>query len=122
MMENMTDWRTEARNIYSNDFKLHVVGLASQPGANVAQIARETIIWSLNGYASGRKKAAYHAVSPQRWHPLHHRCHCLLRGYLTWTAVHDGKIAITRSQLAKLLDKLDWRHPKTVHLNSLTML
>jgi transposase len=41
MMENMTDWRTEARNIYSNDFKLHVVGLASQPGANVAQIARE---------------------------------------------------------------------------------
>lgn len=42
MMENMTDWRTEARNIYSNEFKLHVVGLASQPGANVAQIARET--------------------------------------------------------------------------------
>lgn len=41
MMENMTDWRTEARNIYSNEFKLHVVGLASQPGANVAQIARE---------------------------------------------------------------------------------
>lgn len=42
MMENMTDWRTEARNIYSNEFKLHVVGLASKPGANVAQIARET--------------------------------------------------------------------------------
>ncbi|MEG0101889.1 MAG: transposase [Citrobacter sp.] len=41
-MENMTDWRTEARNIYSNEFKLHVVGLASKPGANVAQIARET--------------------------------------------------------------------------------
>ncbi|WP_447783692.1 transposase [Enterobacter asburiae] len=41
-MENMTDWRTKARNIYSNEFKLHVVGLASKPGANVAQIARET--------------------------------------------------------------------------------
>lgn len=37
-MKNITDWRTEARNIYSNEFKLHVVGLASQPGANVAHI------------------------------------------------------------------------------------
>ncbi|MFP1546793.1 IS66 family insertion sequence element accessory protein TnpB, partial [Klebsiella pneumoniae] len=34
----------------------------------------------------------------------------------------DGKIAITRSQLAMLLDKLDWRQPKISRLNSLTML
>ncbi|EJT9804487.1 IS66 family insertion sequence element accessory protein TnpB, partial [Escherichia coli] len=34
----------------------------------------------------------------------------------------DGKVSITRSQLAMLLDKLDWRQPKTFRLNSLTML
>ncbi|EEU9512707.1 hypothetical protein FWY33_26205 [Escherichia coli] len=32
------------------------------------------------------------------------------------------RISITRSQLAMLLDKLDWRQPKTSRLNSLTML
>ncbi|EMY8469597.1 IS66 family insertion sequence element accessory protein TnpB, partial [Escherichia coli] len=36
--------------------------------------------------------------------------------------VRDGKISITRSQLAMLLDKLDWRQPKTSRLNALTML
>lgn len=40
-MENTTDWRTESRTVYSNDFKLRIVELASHPGANVAKIARE---------------------------------------------------------------------------------
>ncbi|MEJ5074833.1 transposase [Enterobacter ludwigii] len=40
-MENTADWRTESRTFYSNDFKLRIVELASQPGANVAKIARE---------------------------------------------------------------------------------
>ncbi|EOC2561951.1 type-F conjugative transfer system pilin assembly thiol-disulfide isomerase TrbB, partial [Escherichia coli] len=31
-------------------------------------------------------------------------------------------LSITRSQLAMLLDKLDWRQPKTSRLNALTML
>ncbi|EEW2109133.1 IS66 family insertion sequence element accessory protein TnpB, partial [Escherichia coli] len=39
-----------------------------------------------------------------------------------WPAVRDGKVSITRSQLAMLLDKLDWRQPKTFRRNSLTML
>ncbi|EMY7907790.1 IS66 family insertion sequence element accessory protein TnpB, partial [Escherichia albertii] len=34
----------------------------------------------------------------------------------------DGKVSITRSQLAILLDKLDWHQPKTSSRNSLTML
>ncbi|WP_277972949.1 transposase [Pantoea agglomerans] len=34
-------WRKEPRKNYSNDFKLHMVELASRPGACVAQIARE---------------------------------------------------------------------------------
>ncbi|EIL6232567.1 transposase [Salmonella enterica] len=34
-------WRKEPRKIYSNDFKLRMVELASRPGACVAQIARE---------------------------------------------------------------------------------
>ncbi|QQM79404.1 hypothetical protein [Klebsiella quasipneumoniae] len=45
MMENMTDWRTEARNIYSNEFKLHVVGLASKPGANVYETTISQSAW-----------------------------------------------------------------------------
>ncbi|TGC20662.1 IS66 family insertion sequence hypothetical protein [Escherichia sp. E1130] len=40
-MENTANWRTESRTVYSNDFKLRIVELASQPGANVAKIARE---------------------------------------------------------------------------------
>ncbi|EOJ4717423.1 IS66 family insertion sequence element accessory protein TnpB [Escherichia albertii] len=52
---------------------------------------------------------------------------CLLtkrleEGQFIWPAVRDGKVSITRSQLAMLLDKLDWRQPKTSRLNALTML
>lgn len=39
----------------------------------------------------------------------------LEEGQFIWPAVRDGKIAM-------LLDKLDWRQPKTARLNSLTML
>lgn len=46
----------------------------------------------------------------------------LEEGQFIWPAVRDGKIAITRSQLAMLLDKLDWRQPKTSRLNALKML
>ena len=46
----------------------------------------------------------------------------LEEGQFIWPAVRDGKVSITRSQLAMLLDKLDWRQPKTSSLNSLTML
>ncbi|HAX2743094.1 IS66 family insertion sequence element accessory protein TnpB [Escherichia coli] len=46
----------------------------------------------------------------------------LEEGQFIWPAVRDGKISITRSQLAMLLDKLDWRQPKTSRLNALTML
>lgn len=45
----------------------------------------------------------------------------LEEGQFVLPTVHDGKIAITRSQLAMLLDKLDWPQPKTFRLNSLTM-
>ncbi|MFN1150286.1 IS66-like element accessory protein TnpA [Serratia liquefaciens] len=34
-------WRSEPRKNYTNDFQLRMVELASQPGASVAQIARE---------------------------------------------------------------------------------
>ena len=37
----LQDWRKEPRKKYSNGFKLQMVKLASQPGACVAQIARE---------------------------------------------------------------------------------
>ncbi|MDK9365403.1 transposase [Lelliottia sp. V106_12] len=40
-MESIADWRNESRTVYSNDFKLRIVDLASHPGANVAKIARE---------------------------------------------------------------------------------
>ena len=46
----------------------------------------------------------------------------LEEGQFIWPAVRDGKVSITRSQLAMLLDKLDWRQPKTSRLNALTML
>ena len=46
----------------------------------------------------------------------------LEQGQFIWPTVRDGKISLTRSQLAMLLDKLDWRQPKTTRLNSLTML
>ena len=37
----LQDWRKGPRKKYSNEFKLRMVELASQPGACVAQIARE---------------------------------------------------------------------------------
>ncbi len=37
----LQDWRKEPRKKYSNEFKFRMVELASQPGACVAQIARE---------------------------------------------------------------------------------
>ncbi|MGT3146522.1 transposase [Escherichia coli] len=37
----LQDWRKEPRKKYSNEFKLRMVELASQPGACVAQIARK---------------------------------------------------------------------------------
>ncbi|WP_137413602.1 transposase [Escherichia coli] len=37
----LQDWRKEPRKKYSNEFKLRMVELASQPRACVAQIARE---------------------------------------------------------------------------------
>ena len=46
----------------------------------------------------------------------------LEEGQFIWPAVRDGKVSITRSQLVMLLDKLDWRQPKTSRLNALTML
>ena len=46
----------------------------------------------------------------------------LEEGQFIWPAVRGGKVSITRSQLAMLLDKLDWRQPKTSRLNALTML
>ncbi len=46
----------------------------------------------------------------------------LEEGQFIWPAVRDGKVSITRSQLAMLLDKLEWRQPKTSRLNTLTML
>ncbi|MEI4896404.1 transposase, partial [Klebsiella pneumoniae] len=39
--ENAANWRTESRTVYSSDFKLRMVELASRPDANVAQLARE---------------------------------------------------------------------------------
>jgi transposase len=38
-MENAANWRTESRTVYSSDFKLRMVELASRPDANVAQLA-----------------------------------------------------------------------------------
>ncbi len=44
----------------------------------------------------------------------------LEEGSFIWPAVRDGKISMTRSQLAMLFNKLDWRQPKTSRLNALT--
>lgn len=40
-MENSAGWRTESRMVYFKDFKIRIVELVSQPGANIAKIARE---------------------------------------------------------------------------------
>ncbi|STI41874.1 outer membrane usher protein FimD [Escherichia coli] len=39
-MDKPTDWRSGTRRIFSNEFKLHMVELASKPNANVAQLNR----------------------------------------------------------------------------------
>lgn len=39
-----------------------------------------------------------------------------------WPAVRDGKVAITCSQLAMFLDKLEWSQPKAFRLNALIIL
>lgn len=40
-MEHQSLWPAEPRRTFSNEFKLQMIKLASQPGASVAQIARE---------------------------------------------------------------------------------
>jgi transposase len=46
----------------------------------------------------------------------------LEEGQFIWPTARDGKVGITRSQLAMLIDKLDWRQPKAARFNALTML
>ncbi|VEC72569.1 putative transposase [Escherichia coli] len=61
-MDKPTDWRSGTRRIFSNEFKLHMVELASKPNANVAQLAREHGVDNnliLNGYASGKEKDVF---------------------------------------------------------------
>lgn len=44
-------------------------------------------------------------------------------GYFIWPVVKEGKIPLTRAQLTLLLDKLDWRQPKTAtRVNVMKML
>ena len=44
-------------------------------------------------------------------------------GQFVWPVAREGKITLTRSQLTLLLDKLDWRQPKTAtRLNPMKML
>lgn len=45
-MEKPANWRNDPRNTYSDDFKLHMVKLASRSGANVSQIARDNDVGS----------------------------------------------------------------------------
>lgn len=72
-------------------------------------IKYQSIKIHLTGYRVGSRQAA---CSTKR----------LEEGQFIWPAVRDGKVSITRSQLAMLLDKLDWRPPKESRLNSLIML
>ena len=61
----LQDWRKEPRKNYSNEFKLRMVELASQPGACVAQIARENGVNDnviSNGSGSGRTKGVFRGV------------------------------------------------------------
>lgn len=56
--------RTEPRRVYSSEFKLRLVELATRPDANVADIARthgvnDNVL--LNGSVCGVKKAGYSA-------------------------------------------------------------
>ena len=40
-MDKPADWRTGSRRLYSHDFKLRMVELASRPDVSVAQLVRE---------------------------------------------------------------------------------
>lgn len=47
----------------------------------------------------------------------------LEEGHFVWPSAHDGKISLTRSQLALLLERFDWRQPvRQKRINSLNML
>ncbi|WDB51461.1 hypothetical protein PS037_17785 [Escherichia albertii] len=62
----LQDWRKEPRKKHSNEFKLRMVELASQPGACVTQIAREMVSMIMlfsNGSGSGRTKGVFRGVS-----------------------------------------------------------
>ncbi len=95
-MENTANWRTESRTVYSNDFKLRIVELASQPDANVAKIARENGVahnlifkwlrmWQNEGRVSRRLPAT---ITPLQ------SCHCYLsRSYLN----HQHQITVPGS-------------------------
>ena len=48
-MENAANWRTESRTVYSSDFKLRMVELASRPDANR--------LWQREGRISRRMPA-----------------------------------------------------------------
>lgn len=64
-MESIADWRIESLTAYTNDFELRIVQLASQPGANVAKIARENGVAHnliLNGSAYGRTRDKCHVA------------------------------------------------------------
>lgn len=77
-MDNAADWRTESRTVYSNDFKLRIVDLASQPDANVAKIARE------NGVAHNLIFKWLRMWQNQLPSPHLQSCHCCLSSsYLT---------------------------------------
>ena len=74
-------WRKEPRKNYSNDFKLHMVILASRPGACVAQIARENGVndnvifkwlrlWQEEGRISRRLPATVKSPPPPMMLPV----------------------------------------------------
>ena len=70
-MDKPTDWRSGTRRIFSNEFKLHMVELASKPNANVAQLAREHGVDNnliLNGYVSGKEKDVFLVECLQLFH------------------------------------------------------
>lgn len=61
----LQDWRKEPRKNYSNEFKLRMVELASQPGACVARLhvkMASMIMLFSNGSGSGRTKGVFHGV------------------------------------------------------------
>ncbi|ELR0534410.1 transposase [Escherichia coli] len=81
-----------------------------------------TRIWLVAGVTDMRK--SFNRLGEQVQHVLndnpfsgHLFTKRLEEGQFIWPAVRDGKVSITRSQLAMSLDKLDWRQPKTFRLN-----